>query len=126
MPDPRDLLDVLKDELQFVKEGGYRNSTHSPWRPQFVFEDSPSCVNARIKQDRIPCTECVLIDMVPLDRREEKVPCRHIPLKETGETVEYFYRCGTQQELEEALTDWLRKTIARLEEPSVKKAMRRM
>ena len=122
MPDPRDLLGVLKDELRFLQQGGYRNSTDSPWRPPFVFEDSPSCVNADIRHDRLPGTECVLIDLVPLERREEKVPCRHIPLKETGETVEYFYRCGTQQELEEALTAWLRKTIVRLEEPSGKNA----
>ena len=52
---------------------------------------------------------------VPKDRQEEGVPCRFIPLTEKGETVEDFYRCGTQIEMEEALKSWLRKEISRIE-----------
>jgi hypothetical protein len=33
-----------------------------------------------------------------------------------GETIDYFYRCGTQLELEEALAGWLRGQIARIEQ----------
>src|SRR5207247_1501968 len=33
-----------------------------------------------------------------------------------GETIDYFYRCGTQLELEEALASWLRKQIRCIEE----------
>ena len=39
----RDLLEVLKLELEFLKGGGYRKG--SSWRPQFIFEDSPTCLN---------------------------------------------------------------------------------
>jgi hypothetical protein len=36
------LLGVLKSELEFLNSGGY----HKPsWRPQFVFQDSPTCMN---------------------------------------------------------------------------------
>jgi hypothetical protein len=111
--DNRDPIEVLKRELEFVEKGGYRKPS---WRPQFVFEDSPACLNYRVQEHRSPCTDCVLIDLVPPERRGDKVPCRHIPLTDAGETVDYFYRCGTQQELEQALAEWLRKTIHRLEE----------
>jgi hypothetical protein len=36
-------------------------------------------------------------------------------LDEKGETVEYFYSFGTQEELETAVEHWLKNTIARLE-----------
>jgi hypothetical protein len=115
MPDQRDLLEVLKSELKFLQKGGYRSSPRNPWRPQFVFEDSPTCLNAGVGQNKRPCTECILIELVPPEQRQEEIPCRHIRLNETGETVDYFYRCGTQQELERALEEWLRKTILGLE-----------
>jgi hypothetical protein len=38
-----------------------------------------------------------------------------IPLNENGETIDYFYRCGTQLEMEEALAGWLRSQITRIE-----------
>jgi len=38
------------------------------------------------------------------------------PPNEKGETVDYFYRCGTQLELEEALAGWLRGQITRIEQ----------
>lgn len=36
----RDLLDVLKFELEFLEKGGYDSSPHQPWRFQHIFEDS--------------------------------------------------------------------------------------
>jgi hypothetical protein len=38
-----------------------------------------------------------------------------IPLTEKAETIDSFYRYGTQLDLEEALANWLRKQISRLE-----------
>jgi hypothetical protein len=56
---------------------------------------------------------------VPRELRDHVSPCRHIPLTDKGETIDYFYRCGTQLELlklEEALASWLRKQISQIEE----------
>ncbi|HEY7615790.1 MAG TPA: hypothetical protein VH744_03230 [Terriglobales bacterium] len=111
----RDFLETLKFELKFLEDGGYGRSPHTPWRPTYVFEDSPTCLNFGDPFRPHPCTECFLMQFVPLERREESVPCRFIPLTEKGETIEYFYRCGTQIELEEALKQWLRTEIARIE-----------
>ena len=113
--DERDLLEVLKFELQFLEKGGYGRSPRTPWRPQFIFEDSPTCMNYDSKDDPAPCSNCVLMQLVTAERRGEKIPCRHIPLNAQGETVDSFYRCGTQEELKGALRAWLRATIEGLE-----------
>jgi hypothetical protein len=114
-PDERNTLDVLKAELNFLKRGGYGRSPREPWRAQLIFEDSPSCMNYSSKENPSPCTECVLMQFVPPEKRGEKSSCRHIPLTRDGVTLHELYRGGTQQEVEDALADWLRGTIARLE-----------
>ncbi|HXW57812.1 MAG TPA: hypothetical protein VEJ67_18815 [Candidatus Cybelea sp.] len=116
MKDDRDLIDVLKFELNFLEKGGYGRSPRQPWRCQLIFEDSPTCMNYDCKEDPGPCSACVLMDLVPRESRSQTVPCRHIPLNMAGETVDSLYRCGNQCEIEEAVRDWLRATIARLEE----------
>ena len=113
--DKRDLLTVLKAELEFVEKGGYRNTDLSAWRPQFIFQDSPTCLNSDPAQPHKPCSECVLNQLVPADLRRRNIPCRYIPLNEQGETIDSFYRCGTREELESALRKWLGTTIHRLE-----------
>jgi hypothetical protein len=113
--DERDILDVLKFELYFLTKGGYGRSPREPWRAQLIFEDSPTCMNYDSKQNPRPCSECVLIQFVPPERRAEKAPCYHIPLTRAGETLSDLYRRGTQQEIEDAMANWLRNTIAQLE-----------
>jgi hypothetical protein len=115
MAEGRELLKVLKAELTFVEQGGYRARPRLPWRPNFVFEDSPTCINFKNLDERQPCTKCPLIDFVPEDRRETRYPCRHILLTAHGETVNSFYEWGTEEELETALLEWLRRNIRELE-----------
>jgi len=119
--DNRNLLDVLKFELDFLEQGGYGRLPREAWRARFVFEDSPTCMNFNSK-DREPCEECLLMQFVPENARTEQVPCIHIPLSAHGETLDSLYRTGTQQEIEEALGTWLRTTIRRLEAEKAKSA----
>jgi hypothetical protein len=114
--DKRDLLTVLKAELEFLEKGGYRHTARAAWRPQFVFQDSPTCLNFDSTRQPRPCSECVLMELVPEELAKKKIPCRYIPLNEQGETIDSFYRCGTAEELEAALGPWLRQTIHRLEQ----------
>jgi hypothetical protein len=119
--DDRNVLDVLKFELEFLEQGGYGRLPREAWRPRFVFEDSPTCMNFSSEdKDREPCSECLLMQFVPENARTEQIPCIHIPLSPAGETIESLYRTGTQQEIEEALGAWLRATIRRLEADKVK------
>lgn len=113
--DKRDLLTVLKAELEFLDKGGYRHTARAAWRPQFVFQDSPTCLNFDSTRQPRPCSECVLAELVPEESAKKKIPCRYIPLNERGETIDSFYRYGTAEELEAALGPWLRQTIHRLE-----------
>jgi hypothetical protein len=113
--DTRHLLDVLKAELEFLEKGGYRHTARAEWRPQFIFQDSPTCLNFDPAQPPKPCTDCVMMKLVPEDLRDKKIACRYIPLSARGETIDSFYRTGTQEELEAAVTQWLKTTIARLE-----------
>jgi hypothetical protein len=117
--DKRHLLDVLKAELQFLQKGGYRQTARADWRPQFIFQDSPTCLNFDPTQPSKPCTDCILVQLTPEDRRDKKIPCRYIPLSENGETIDSFYRTGTQEELEAAVARWLKSTITRLERKKV-------
>ncbi len=114
--DERDLLEVLKFELEFLEKGGYGRSPKMSWRPQYIFEDSPTCMNYDFKEHPGPCSDCVLMQLVPPERRSEKIPCRHIPFNASGETLDSLYQYSDQNEIEETLASWLRATIQRLEE----------
>jgi hypothetical protein len=115
MNDERKLLDLLRAELAFLEGGGYTNRARFPWRPNFVFEDSPTCLNFGAKKEPRPCSECLLMQFVPKDLEKLKYPCRQIPLTPAGESVAHFYECGTEKELEAALREWLQGKIAELE-----------
>jgi len=113
--DERNTLEVLKAELNFVTKGGYGRSPREPWRAVLPFEDSPTCMNYDAQEHRAPCAECLLMQFVPGESRNEKVPCRHIPLTAEGDTLLQLYRGGTEQEIEEALAAWLQREIAKLD-----------
>ncbi len=114
--DERDLLDLLTFELKFLEDGGYGRSPRTPWLRQRAFEDSITCPNFGDPSRPHPCSECLLMRFVPSELKDQDSPCRLIPLNDKGETIDYFYRYGTQLELEEALAGWLRRQIKRIEE----------
>ena len=109
------LLETLRGELAFIESGGYRKPGHAQWRAQFMFEDSPTCLNNDPSKARKPCSECPLIAFVPEDQRKKRTPCRYIPLNAMNETLDSLYRTGTQEEWETATVDWLKATIDRLQ-----------
>jgi hypothetical protein len=115
MADSRDVLDLLRFELRFLRDGGYGRSPHAPQRKPLILEDSLSCMNFNSQADRQPCTSCLLMQYVPPDRILAEVPCRHIPLNAAGQTLASLYESGTQQEIEEAVECWLRDAIRHLE-----------
>jgi hypothetical protein len=120
--DDRDLLEVLKFELKFLEAGGYGRSVRTPWLPTSVFQDSLSCLNFGDPHRSQPCEECILMSMVPPDRRNEQVPCHHIPLSDAGETIYFLERWENQSGLEEAVKKWLRATIKKLEDQRASKS----
>jgi hypothetical protein len=120
--DNRDILDVLKFELNFLQAGGYGRSPHKPWRAPAIFEDSPICPNFCDAARPSPCEKCLLEQFVPEERKSENTPCRFIELTEEGQTVEDFYRTASQSEIEEALASWLREQIEKIEKERATRA----
>ena len=120
--DKRDILEVLKFELNFLEQGGYGRSVRTPWKPTSVFQDSVTCINFNDASRPNPCSNCLLNDFVPQNAHEESVPCHHIPLNRSGETVDTLERQGTQAELEENVREWLRATIQRIEQDRAQQA----
>ena len=43
--DDRDILELLKAELDFIEQGGYGRSVRTPWQSKSIFRDSLTCVN---------------------------------------------------------------------------------
>jgi hypothetical protein len=113
--DDRDTLEVLKAELDFVEKGGYGRSVKTPWQPTSIFQDSPSCINLGDLERTHPCSECVLIDFVPPEDRRQDVPCHHIPLNTSGETIDELEWKENQQKTEESVKNWLRSMISLVE-----------
>jgi hypothetical protein len=111
----RETLDILKFELKFLEDGGYGRSPRTPWRPSFVFIDSPTCLNFNDSSRPHACTGCALMQFVPKKYQDEPVPCWTIPIGPQGETVENLYGYSSQAELEENLKAWLRVKISKLE-----------
>jgi len=114
--DDRDLLELFKEELDFLEKGGYGRSVRTPWKPTSTFQDSLTCINYGYPYRAHPCDECHLIDFVPQEKRTETIPCHHIPLDTKGETVETLEMEDNQQKLEGAIKDWLRTRIRQMEE----------
>jgi hypothetical protein len=114
--DKRDVLEVLKFELNFLEQGGYGRSVRTPWELTSIFQDSPSCINFNSSEETHPCNECLLSDLVPAEAQAEQIPCHHIPLNQVGQTVHSMERQNTQAELEDSLKLWLRASIVRIEQ----------
>jgi hypothetical protein len=111
----QDILELLKTELNFLEKGGYGRSVHTPMKPTSIFQDSPSCLNYADPNRPYPCEACLLMSFVPPESQAESVPCHHIPLNQSGETVEAIERRGDQLKLEEAVKAWLRARIGQIE-----------
>ena len=114
--DDRDILEILKDEYQFIEKGGYGRSVRTPWQPKSIFQDSLTCINFVDPNHTRPCSECHLICFVSPEHRDEPVPCHFIPLNETGETIDALEREDNEAKLEGEVKDWLRARIREIEE----------
>jgi hypothetical protein len=111
--DEREVVEVLKAELDFIEKGGYGRSVRTPWRSTVAFQDSPSCLAFPVHGHD---EECVLMRFVPPELRSQSVPCHHIPLNDGGDTAAMLEQQGDQPRLEEAMKSWLRAQIKQLED----------
>ena len=113
--DERDILELLKNELVFIEQGGYGRSVRTPWLPKSVFQDSLSCLNYGYPYRAHPCAECRLLDFVGPQDQSQPVPCHFIPLNEDGKTLEELELEGNESKTVNAVKTWLQKTISQIE-----------
>ena len=114
--DQRDILELLKDELDFIEKGGYGRSVRTPWQSKSTFQDSLICLNYGDPERTHPCSECHLLDFVSPEHRTEEVSCHFIPLNTDGETIEDLEQKDNQAKLEREVSEWLRAKIKQIEE----------
>ncbi|HEY8412518.1 MAG TPA: hypothetical protein VIK76_13990 [Pyrinomonadaceae bacterium] len=118
--DERDVLDVLKEELDFIEKGGYGRSVRTPWREKSTFQDSLSCINYGYPYRAHPCSECHLLEFVSPEHRTEPVPCHFIPLNANGDTIQDLELQDNQPKLERQVIEWLRAEIKQIEQARAK------
>jgi hypothetical protein len=123
--DDRDILELLKEELAFIEQGGYGRSVRTPWLPKSIFQDSLTCINYADPNHSIPCNECPLTELISVEHRSANIPCHLIPLNEAGETIEDLEAQDNQQKLEATLKQWMRNKIKEIEEARAMRAARR-
>ena len=112
--DERDILELLKEELDFIAKGGYGRSVRTPWQSKSAFQDSLTCINYGYPYRAHPCNECHLLEFVSPEHKTEAVPCHFIPLNSDGETIEDLEE--NQAKLEKEVSRWLRERIKEIEE----------
>ena len=114
--DDRDILEVLRAELDFIEKGGYGRSVRTPWKAKSSFLDSLTCINYADPEHVRPCSECELIDFVPSEKRSEQVPCHFVPLNDKGETIDELDTTDQSAKLEKELKSWLKAKIQQIEQ----------
>lgn len=109
---------TLEGELAFLDGGGYHpfvTETGPSWRQAAFFENTPSCPKKRYCRCD-PESDCVLLNLVPVEHQHEPVPCRHIRLNERGDTINSLQKtAASNKEIETILRPWLLETITGME-----------
>jgi hypothetical protein len=118
--DDRPILELLKDELAFIEQGGYGRSVRTPWLPKSAFQDSLTCINYSDPARTRPCNDCQLIDFVANQHQSEEVPCHFIALNDAGETIEDLEAQGNQAKLEATVKQWIKTRIKQIEDEGIK------
>ena len=111
---PHELLEVLRFELNYLEQGSFDRDR------AFLGIESPflgtfTCINFGDPLQAHTCRQCLLHQFIPGDKQNEEIPCHHIPLNASGETIAELIEKKDPKAMVAALEDWLRVKIAALE-----------
>ena len=96
-------LTLLRGHFDWVRHNG----------SHLYFEDSAICCRSPFYS--CASTRCLLMKFVPEQFRCADAPCRHIPLTENGETLDFLYRTHTTEDIDFAVRLWFSSTFETLE-----------
>ena len=122
----KEIIDQLKLERDFLKQGGYGRSVRTPQKPTKLFRDSITCPNFGEVTKLQQCNECLLWEWVPENHRDEDLPCHFIPLNDRGDSVASLEDSGDRDGAEKALLGWLDSVVEHLEAKLAKESGNRM
>jgi len=114
--DDRDILELLRAELDFIEKGGYGRSVRTPRQSKSIFQDSLTCLNYGDPDRTHPCNECHLLEFVSPENHTQEVPCHLIPLNSDNETIQELQLQDNQTKLEHEVSAWLRAKIKEIED----------
>jgi hypothetical protein len=120
--DDRDILEVLREELAFLRGGEYRGIS-GPSQRKSIFQDSATCLNYGYPYRAHPCNECQMLHFATPEHRKEWIPCHFIILNEVGETIASLEQDDNEDKLEQAVKGWLQSSIDGIEEERSQLAM---
>jgi hypothetical protein len=114
--DKKEMIEQLKFEIHMIEKGGYDSSGRDPSQNAEIFRDSITCLNVGLQEKEHPCSSCFLSEFVPPEVRNTAGDiCHKIPLNEKGDTVESLKAENDPQKLQNTVSGWLKRTIAKLE-----------
>lgn len=114
--DARELIEMLKLEMEVIERGGYLPSVREPRKELRIFRDSVSCPNLALEKKTEPCAHCWLAQFIPAKDMDKEEPCQHIPLNERGDTVASLVAGGDTEGAHKALLGWLKRKVVELEQ----------
>ena len=115
--DKKEMIEQLKFEIHMIEKGGYDVSGRDPSQNAEIFRDSITCLNVGLEEKEHPCSSCFLSEFAPPEVRNSTGDiCHKIPLNEKGDTVESLKGEEDPQKLQATVLNWLKRTIAKLEE----------
>jgi hypothetical protein len=115
--DKQEMIDQLKFEIEMTAKGRYYPSVREPHRSPEIFRDSITCLNVGLTEKEFPCSSCFLSEFVPAEARSLGGDlCHRIPLNEKGDTIESLTAASDPYKLQETVLEWLKTTVARLEQ----------
>ncbi len=113
--DRRELIEMLKLEIEVIERGGYLPSVREPRKELKIFRDSISCPNLALEQKTTPCAHCWLAQYIPANHMDKEEPCHYIPLNDRGDTVASLVERGDAEGARRELLNWLRRRVTELE-----------
>ena len=107
----QETLAALRKQLEVLNKRNHLNPNGRS--APLSFENSEICRSSPYFSCR--SSRCSLMAFVPEEFRSEAVPCLHIALNESGETLDMLYRTSTTEKTNEAAQKWLASAIRKLE-----------